>query len=414
MELDMPNRWILLPLVGLAGIAQAAPLSFNAALDLAERQSPSLAAQAAKIEAARSAAIAADALPDPKAFVGVDNLPINGADSWSVNRDFMTMRKIGLMQDVPNSDKRRARTEVAKAEIDQAEGERRIERLKVRREAALSWINRYFRERRSALFDQLERENSIMAEAVRAQLAAGRGQPSDVVIPKQEAAQLADRRDDLIRDLTKAKSELRRYVGSEADEPLAGKPPGFDVDPDTLRKHLLHHPDLQIFGSMTRKAEAEVHEAEAMRESDWGVALAYQKRGPLFSDMASIQFTFDLPLFTKTRQNPLIAAKQQQLVQVEAERDAMLRDHTAELENELSDYATLTRQLDRMNQVWLPLAGEKFDLQLASYRAGKGDVAAVINARQEWVEQRLKAVELDNQLETVAAKLYFAYGEDMQ
>lgn len=410
----MSNHWLLLPLVGLAGFAQAVPLSFNAALDLAERESPSLAAQVAKIDAARSAAVAADALPDPKAFVGIDNLPVNGADSWSVNRDFMTMRKIGLMQDVPNSDKRRARTEIAKAGIDQAVGERRIELLKVRREVALAWINRYFIERRLELFDKLDRENLLLADAVSAQLAAGHSLPSDAVIPKQEAAQLADRRDDLIRDLTKAKAELRRYVGAEADEPLVGKPPSFNVEPDVLHTHLHHHPDLQLFDSMSRKAEAEVHEAEAMKESDWGVALAYQKRGPLFSDMASIQFTFDLPLFTKTRQDPQIAAKQQEVAQVEAEQDAMLRDHTAELENELSDYAALTRQFDRMNQTWLPLASEKFDLQFASYRAGKGDVATVINIRREWIEQRLKAIELESQLETVAAKLYFAYGEDTQ
>jgi outer membrane protein, heavy metal efflux system len=192
-------------LAGLSGLVQAAPISFNAALDLAEQQSPSLAANAAQIGAAQSAAIPAGALPDPKIFAGIDNFPVSGVDRGRLNADSMTMQKIGVMQEFPNSAKRQARVEVAGANVDLAAAQRQVERLKVRRSAALAWINRYYLERKAALFDELDRENQILADAVRAQIAAGRAQVADAVMPKQEAAQLADRRDDLARDLAKAK-----------------------------------------------------------------------------------------------------------------------------------------------------------------------------------------------------------------
>ncbi len=410
----MHYRWMVFPFMGLLGFAQAAPLSFNAALDLAERASPDLSAQSASIAAAKSSAVAAGKLPDPKVFFGVDNLPVNGPDSWSTSRDFMTMEKIGLMQDVPNSDRRHAQAAEAMAGIDEARGRRSIELNRIRRDAALAWIDRYYVEKRLALFDELDRENRTLIEAVRAQVASNRSQPADIITPKEEAVQLADRRDDVVRDLAKSRAELGRFIGQAADEPLAGIPPQLDIDPDRLRMHLHHHPDIAIFDSLTRKTEAEVREAEAAKESDWGVAVAYQRRSPLYSDMVSVQFTFDLPIFPETRQDPRIAAKKEELEKISAEKAAMLRDHIAELEKDLADYAALGRQLDRMNEISLPLSREKYDLDLSSYRAGRGRIEEVVNARQEWIEQRLKAIDLESRKEQAAARLRFAYGEDMQ
>lgn len=414
----MTAHWMRLPLqlslAGLVGLTQAAPLTFNAALDQAVNTSPVLAAQRAQVGAAQSAAIPANALPDPKLFVGIDNYPVSGMDAGHLKRDFMTMQKVGVMQEFPNADKRRARAEVASAEIEAAEAQSRVARLKVRREAALAWLNRYALERKLALFDELDRENRLLATAVRAQIASGRAQPADAVMPKLEAAQLADRHDDQARDLAKANAELRRLIGAAADEPLAGEPPAFNLDAGSLRQHLHHHPELAAFGAETRKAEAAVHAAQAEKQSDVGVELAYQKRGAQFGDMVSLQFTFDLPLFTRTRQDPAIVAKQQELAKIDAEREAMLRDHASELESDLANYAALERQLARVHQEWLPLAQQKVDLTTASYQAGKTDLTAVLTARRELIEQRFKLIELDNLRSSIAANLYFAYGENVQ
>ncbi|MFJ3044720.1 TolC family protein [Herbaspirillum chlorophenolicum] len=401
-------------LAGMSGLAQAGPLSFNAALDIAERQSPNLASNRAQIQAAQSAAIPAGALPDPKIFAGIDNYPVSGPDRGQLNGDSMTMQKIGVMQEFPNAAKRQARVAVAEASIETAEAQRQVERLKLRRATALAWLNRYYLERKVSLFDSLDKENLLWVDAVRAQVASGRTQIADSVIPKQEAAQLADRRDDLIRDLVKSKANLRRYVGGEADEPLVDALPALDIDAGHLRQHLHRHPELQAFAAATQKAQAEVREAQAMKKSDWGVELAYQRRDPRFGNMVSVQFTFDIPVSPSTRQDPRIAAKQQELYRIDADREAMLRDHTNELENDLADYQSLTRQLERANQTALPLAQQKVDLQYAGYRAGKSDLMAVLAARREIIDQRLKIIDMEAQRAAVAAQLYFAYGGDQQ
>jgi cobalt-zinc-cadmium efflux system outer membrane protein len=404
----------LLALLGITGRVRAEPLSFDAALELAQRSAPDITVQTASVAAAQAAAIAAGRLPAPKLAIGVDNVPASGADQWSVTRDFMTMRKIGLMQDIPNRGKRQAEVDIATAAIAQAEAERRVQILQIKRDTALAWLNRFYLERRAALLDELDRENRLFAAAVQAQLAGGRGMPADVIAPQQEAAELADRRDELTSAIAKSKALLKRWVGVAADEPLASEAPQLIIDDEQLRTHVHEHAELAVFTPMMAMAQAQVHGAEAMKRPDWGVELAYGHRGAAFSDMVSVQFTVALPVFSTVRQDPQIQAKRQAVNRIAAEREVMLRDHTQELEAELAEYNALTRQLDRIHTTRIPLARQKVDYQLASYRAAKGDLAAVLNARRELIDTQLMQLALEAQQAAAIAKLYFIYGEGAQ
>lgn len=392
---------------GLAGA-----LTLDDALRLAEERAPQISARQHTLAAFRSVHTAAGALPDPKLIVGVDNYPISGPSQYSLDEDFMTMQKIGVMQEVPNGDKRAAVRERAEADVARTESELRVERLSVRRETALAWLNTFFLERKRALLDELVRENRIFAASVSAQLAGGRGSAADVVIPRQEAAMLADRRDDLERDTVKARAALFRWVGDPANEPLTGEPPLLPLTAEHLRHGLSGHPELAVFGPLEEAARAEVAMAQAEKKPGWSVEFDYQKRGPSFGDMVSLQFTFDLPLFAKTRQDPQIAAKVQELQRISSEREVMFRQHAEELEGLLSEQATLTRQIERLDAEWLPLAQERVELALAGYRAGRDPLTGTLDARKSLLEARLKRIELASQRAALDARLHYLNGED--
>lgn len=392
----------------------AAPLTFDEALRLSEANAPSLTAQAAKLQAASSAAIPAGELPDPKLLLGVQNYPVGGPDRWSLDQDFMTMQMVGVMQEVPSRDKRQARIEVAEAAIDRATAERRVERLNVRQATALAWIRSYSVERKQALFQDFFHENRLLADGVRAQIAGGRAQAADAVTPKQEAALLDEQQDELIRLRAQARAALRRWIGPAADEPLAGNLPQWPIEPSGYARKLQHHPALTAFEPMTREAQAKVREAVAEKTSDWSWEVDYQRRGREFGDMVSVQFSVDLPLFPGTRQNPKIAAKHAELNQLEAEREVLVREHAQQLEDDLADYQRLNRAVLRGQDSLLPLAQEKVALSMASYRAGKGDLSAVIAARRELIEARLKQIDVEEQRALTSARLYFTYGENHQ
>ncbi|MFW0754751.1 TolC family protein [Pseudomonas sp. H11T01] len=404
---------------GLAASVLALPslagaLTLDEALRLAEDNAPSLTAQDAKIQAASSAAIPAGELPDPKLLLGVQNYPIGGPDRWSIDQDFMTMQMVGVRQEVPNSDKRKARIEVADAAVDRAAAERRVERLKVRQSTALAWISSYSVERKDALFQDFYKENRLLTDTVRAQIAGGRAQPADAVTPKQEAAQLAEQQDDLIRQRAQARAALKRWIGAAANDKPVGSLPEWPVETSGYSHKLQYHPELAAFAPMTREAQAKVREAEAQKQSDWSWELDYQHRGREFGDMVSVQFSFDLPLFPDSRQNPRIAAKHAELNQLEAEREDRVREHTQQLEESLADYERLNRAVRRNQESLLPLAKEKVELSMASYRAGKGDLSSVVAARRELIEARLKQVDVEEQRALTRARLYFAYGESAQ
>src|SRR5690606_191488 len=115
---------------------------------------------------------------------------------------------------------------------------------------------------------------------------------------------------------------------------------------------------------------------------------------------------FDLPVFAGSRQIPRIEAKRYAVAQVDAEREAMLREHTAELDSDLARYTTLKQQIARLQHTRLPLAQQKVDLQLASYRAAQADLATVLGARREWIEIRLRHIDLESQQAVLIAKLF--------
>lgn len=391
--------------------SQAESLSLDNALQLAERNAPSLSASAARLDAAKHASIPAGELPDPKLALGLQNVPIEGEDRWSLDRDFMTMQMVGVMQEMPNRDKRTARIETAQASVDRATAEAEAERVKVRRETALAWIATYTGQRKLAQFDDFFRENKLLAEAVRARLAGGSGQAQDAVEPRQEAAQLAEQQDELTLQEAQARAALKRWIGQDAALPLAGEFPHWPIEPSHYLHALHRHPELTAYEPMTREAEAQVREAEAEKKPDWSWELDYQRRGREFGDMMTVQFTFDLPVFSGSRQDPKIAARRAQVNQLEAEREALLREHAEQLETDLADYQRLDRAVDRSRSTLVPLAEEKVHLALADYRAGKSELASVIAARRELVQARLKEIDLQGSQALAAARLYFTYGE---
>jgi outer membrane protein TolC len=326
----------------------------------------------------------------------------------------MTMQMVGVMQEVPNRAKRRARVEVAQAGVERATQAQRIERLKVRRETALAWIAARAVEEKLALFQSLYGENDLLVNAVRARLAGGRGQAADSVAPKQEAALLAEQEDQLQQERSQQRAALRRWIGPRADEPLAGRLPHWPVDAQQYQHNLQRHPELALFEPMTDEAQAEIRQAVADKKSDWSWELAYQKRGEAFGDMMSVQFSFDLPLFPGSRQNPKIAAKQARLSQLQAEREAVEREHAQQLADDLAEYQRLERALRRSQDSLVPLAEEKVALTLAGYRAGQGELAGVIAARRELIEARLKHIDFEQARALTSARLHFAYEEVSQ
>ncbi len=397
-----------------AAASPADGLSFAEATRIALERAPALAARQADLDGAQSASQSADAPPDPRLLVGIDNLPISGPERFSTTREAMTMKRLGWMQEVPNADKRQARADAAKAEVAQARAALVLDRSNVRREVALAWLARYYAEQRLALFAALEDENRLLQQTIVARVAAGRALPADASMARQEALALADRRDELERARAQAAASLRRWVGAAAAQPLAGDPPELVPHAAHLLDNIDRHAELGTYEATLARTDAQTRELEASKRGDWSWEVMYGRRAPEYGDMVSVQLSFELPFWSGQRQDPLIAAKRQERARIDAERDDMRRRHAEEIEGMLAEHSALSQQLARAHDAAVPTADERVRLTLASYEAGRADLGAVLAARRDAAEARLRTIDLAAQQHAVRARLATLSAEEAQ
>ncbi|NNP69051.1 MULTISPECIES: TolC family protein [Acinetobacter] len=398
------------------GHAYAQPLTLDTALKLAEQYAPTLRANSAQIEGAENMVSASGILPNPKLFVGLDNYPVSGDAAWSVTQEGMTMQKIGIMQDFPNRAKRLAEVELAKAELGSANAQTEILRIELRQKVASAWLKRFYLERKLALYDDLLSENGLLSQITQTQVASGRTMVANTISPRLDKTILLDQKDDLLRDINKAKLELHRLISEDSSgtteiESLPTQEPIINFDTSRLYHHLHQHPELKAFQAEKQTVEAKLKQAQALQKPDWGIELAYQHRAPEFGDMIGVQLTTELPIFSKKRSGPLIQAALAEQNRITADQEIKYRDHLTMLDEGLSDLKALERQIQRTVQSTLPLAKEKVTLQLASYQAGKANLSDVIETRQALLNQRLRLIDLQQQQAIIKAQLYFSFVE---
>jgi outer membrane protein TolC len=216
---------------------------------------------------------------------------------------------------------------------------------------------------------------------------------------------LADRRDELQRDIAKARATLRRWVGPRADEPLEGAPPDAALDATAVRNGLHQHAEIAPYPAMQAMARAEVAEMDAEQQGDWSWEVVYSRRGPQYPDMLSFQIRMELPWQKAQRQQPQIAAKLKEAERVEAEREDTLRKHAEEVDGQLAELAAMDRMRERIERELLPLAADRVTLATAAYQSARGDLAAVLAARREAVEARLRLIDLDSQRAALRVRL---------
>lgn len=393
--------------------AIAEPLTFDAALKLAAGTAPSLAAKGADVDAARAASRAAGRLPDPKIRAGVENFPVSGPPAGSFSKDSMTMTTLGVMQDMPNADKRRAARTRADADIGFAQASQSVEARDVRLNTALAWVDLYYAKQKLAALDEVAKAIAPIQSSAPSQLSSGALRPAQSLDAEQLQASLSDRRADLVADIARARAELVRWTGDDTAD-VSGSPPDYAVDPATFRTNLGHNPNLALYGAASRQADADVAMARADKRPDWGWDVTYQHRDGMYGDMVSTGVTFSLPLFSKSRQDPIIDAKTQAATRARLDQDAMHRQLQAQLDADLADHVMHHDRLMRAQTTLVPLAQKKADLELASYGAGTATLSDVLAAQLALAEARIDALSREADVVRDGVRLNLTYGNTSQ
>ena len=385
------------------------PLTLAAAQRLAVERSRQLAAQDDAISASRDMAVAAGQLPDPVLKAGIDNLPINGPDRFSLGRDFMTMRRIGLEQEITRSDKRQLRSERFELEAQKTLAQKTVTTAAIERDTALAWLDLYYAQAMLVIIAEQGTQAKFEIQAAEGAYRAGRGSQTEIVVARSALAMFDDRTSEMQRRVRNAKTMLARWIGTMAELPLADKPATDQVrlDPASLDTQLIHHPEIAVLSRQEEIAANDAKLANANKKADWNVEIAYQQRGPAYSNMLSIGVSVPLQWNQKNRQDRELTAKLTMFEQAKSEREDMLRAHIAETRAMFNEWDNDRERIVRYQNELIPLAGERVLTLMTAYRGGKATLAELLMARRNDIDVRLQALQLRAESDRLWAQLNF-------
>ena len=399
-----------------AAPALAQSLSLQEALRLGETQSPRLSAQRFAASAAAEQVGRAGELPDPQLRLGLENLPVTGEDRLRYDRDFMTMRSVGLMQEFPNADKRAARNAraVRLHELEGASVHAQVSAL--RREIAVAWLDAYYAERTREALERRGRQFRLQADAIAAAIARGRQGAADGFMLQQALETNRLRVIEQERQLERARLALGIWIGEVARREFAPAPDTARLAeaPEQMLARLERHPALRTSEQREALARAEVDLARSAKKADWALELGYAQRRPSFDNMVSVMATFELPWWAGRRQDRDVASRLAELEQARAMRADERRVREAELRGWIADYDAATRRIERLERTLLPLARERAAAAAAAFRGARGELAPVLESEGAVTEMEVELVQAQAERGRAWANLTYLFAEEGQ
>lgn len=389
--------------------AAGAALTLPEAQQLALQRTRQLAVHDLSADAARQMAVAAGQLPDPVLKAGIDNLPVSGGERFSLGADFMTMRRIGISQELTSADKRRRRAELYQEEAGKALAARSVAAARIERETALAWLECHFaREVEKLIVEQVvQARNEI--DAAEAAYRGGRGSLADITAARGALAAVQDSASEAAQRSRSAALMLARWTGAEAAAGL-GDPPVMDtlrIDAASLETVLSHHPEIAVLTQQERIARAEANLAEAGKKLDWSVEVAFQQRGSGYSNMVSVGVSMPLQWDRPHRQDRELAAKLAMADAAKAEREENQRGHLVEIRSLMNEWESGRERYRRYAEELLPLARQRTEATLSAYRGGKASLSDLLTARRGETDAGLRALQLQAQTARLWAQLNY-------
>jgi outer membrane protein TolC len=406
--------------LGAAASAEEAARPASYYLEAAFSNNPSLSAMQARIRMKENAAIRAGALDDPKAWIGVSNVPVR---SWSFREEDMTGKEIGLSQMFPYPGKRKLRTDVVVREKEQTEHDLQEMRNMLRSEIKMAYAELTHVRRQ---IEDTRRSRELLKEVVaisQEMYAVGKVTQADVHRGQVEFEKMRE----MLLVL-----ENREKVLSIRLNTLAALPSGQPV-PVLEHQHEFTLPylpeELETAYKENRSArkslEARILRAEASiamarRESypDFEVSASYMQRdampdGTRRPDMFSSMLSVNLPIWRTGKLEPLVREMvaeremaKSELSSLDLEAANAIRKSLASIENS-SGVATLYRT------TLVPHAETAFEVNLESYRVGKIDFPMLLDSIMTVLSFRKGYHEMLGDLFMEKARLEAAVGKEL-
>ena len=388
---------VLGPLAGLA-----APLSLEAALELALQRSEAARAARAGLASATEAATAAGRLPDPTLRVGIENLPVTGGDRFSLTRESMTMKRIGIGQEWLSPAKRSARQAAAEAAVGKEAVTAQAATAEVRLQTALAYIDALYARQDRELTALAERHAREELEVARGRLAAGSAS-SPEVLALSGARGVAEDADAQARQAQSAADlSLQRWTGTQPEGLLAVVVGAAVAEP----AYVAGHPEVAALQRDVELARRMADMTALDRRPNWTWEVAYGQRAG-YSDMVSVGVSIPLPVAPGSRQDRETAAKLALVDKAEAQLVEATWAASAEYRTLASDVQRLQERIERYRSSVLLAARQRTAVATAGYRSNQLGLATLFEARHAELEAERRLLAMGRELARLQARIAY-------
>jgi outer membrane protein TolC len=407
---------VTLLLCSVTSTVFAANLTVEEAGQLALKDDFTLQAIGARSQSMSELSLAAETLPDPKLKLGFANLP---TDTFNLGQEAMTQAVIGVRQTFPRGHTRALKSERITESVGrfdaQAEDQKRVILLSVREE----YIRIYLHRERQKILEQSLIVFTDLAEITRDYYANGRAHQQDVVQAQLELSKVEERLARIQQQEEEARARLAERIGENAYRSLDPIWPQVNQTLSTQQiiAKLTDHPRIRAWQHEIAKSKTSEEIARQAYKPGFAVELAYGGRsgqnpnGTNRADLFSAFVTMDIPLFTKNRQDRVLASSIAETSATQYVRDDVYRSMKARVEE---NAATLAREQERLKlyqEYLLPQAAFNAEAAFEAYQNAVDDLTTLMRARIGEYEIKLSHAALRADETITRAKLRYFQGE---
>lgn len=387
-------------LVLTSAAAQAAALSLEQTLDLAQRYSAELSASRNQVRAFGAMADSARQLPDPELKFGIENLPVQGSNARRFTREGMTMQRVGVMQTFVSADKRERKADTLLAQSASASAQEQVIRAQLQRDTAQAWLDLALSEKAAQAARQLLNETGRQIPVQRSGVASGSAAASSTLALQSALSAMRDNLTLAERDVSLAQTRLYQLTGETFDG-VAGALPRYQrlpAEPQTLEQGVSAHPEVVLAAREADVAKARSAQSAVASKPDVGVEVYYARRAEAYGDLAGVMFTVGMPIFQSHRQDKDYAADVSRAMEANDRLSQATRDRVALVRSLVAEYQAAQTLWRRKQQEIVPLSQQRLQVVTAEYRSGQATLDAVLDARRSLLDAQLSAIKAEKEM----------------
>jgi len=323
------------------------------------------------------------AFPEPQLKLNVANLPL---DDFSLNQTPMTQLQIGISQLIPYPGKLQLRRQSAELEAHAATARVQETKTQLIHWVTAQWWQLLYLDKALVTVQRNHQLLQQLIDVAQTKYAVGQGLQQDVLLAQVELSRLLDSEYQLNANRRIGTAQFNTLLGRDVSisvvlpSQVSEQLPTLSSPERLIQLAEQHRAELQSSHYQVQAAQRRVALAKKDYYPDFQVGATYGWRDDL-TDLVSLQFSMNLPIYTDKRQVP---AHDQRTYEWQSQKYALedLRNQMAEqITIKLAEFQRAQQQAKLYQRSIIPQASQTVDAMLAGYQVNKVDFLNLLRAQ---------------------------------